>query len=120
MQVIEDTNTSKYQIRAYKPGEITINNEVYTSSVIVTPDTLIINWNPRSAGEVTQKDIEQILDLKTDIILLGTGNKLIRPTLTEKNIDWMDTAAACRTFVALSSEGRNVAAALIINPKENT
>jgi uncharacterized protein len=63
-----------------------------------------------------------VLDLNVKVVLLGTGEQLRFPTpdttrhLVEQGIgvEIMDTAAACRTYNVLVSEGRAVAAALIV------
>ena len=55
-------------------------------------------------------------------LLLGTGRKLEFPepvqsavlTTRQIGLEIMDTAAACRTFNVLLSEGRSVAAAIIL------
>jgi len=114
MQLNEDNNDTQYQIKAYKPGEITINDKTYTQSLIVTPYTLIKDWRPQSIDDITKEDIEQILKLKPEIILLGMGTQAVMPPPELRQFDCMDNGAACRTFVALSSEGRHVAAALLI------
>ena len=118
MQLNEDINNSQYQIQAYQPGEITINNQTYRRSLIITPDTLITDWHPRTVEEITKADIEFILALKAEIILLGTGAKPVMPPAELRQFDCMENGAACRTFVALSAEGRNVAAALLIEDRE--
>jgi len=122
MQLTEDTNNVQYQIRAYEPGKITINDEVYTQSLIITPTSLITHWEPQSLEELTAQHLEEILALKPEIILLGTGQQFRMPATSllapiyahRRNVESMNTGAACRTFIALSSEGRNVAAALLI------
>ena len=114
MQINEDINYSQYQIRAYQPGKITINDKTYTKSLIVTSEALITNWQPKTVNDITQTDINQILALKPDIILLGMGKHSAPPPKNLRQFECMSTAAACRTFIALSSEGRNVAAALLI------
>ena len=122
MPLTEDTNKCRYQIRAYRPGEITINEAVYTKSLILTSESLICDWGPQTLAELTAQHLEKILELQPEIILLGTGGEFIMPPTAllapiyerKLSVDCMDTGAACRTFIALSSEGRNVAAALLI------
>ena len=117
-----DENQGKYQIRAFKPGMIQINEQILTHSLIVTNETLIENWAPQRISELTAASLSEIIKLNPDILLLGTGThhellpleiygELINHGI---GVEIMDTAAACRTFNALSSEDRNVAAALII------
>lgn len=124
MQFNLDTANSKYPIRSYQPGQIKINDEIITQSIIVTPRQLINPWRPQNLAELTAADVNCLLELNPPpmIVLLGTGATLKFPptallaALYEKQIgvEIMDTGAACRTFMVLSSEGRNVAAALLI------
>ena len=122
MQLTEDTNHCQYQIQAYHPGKITINDVLYTKSLILTPDVLISDWGPQSLADLSAHHLEKILELKPEIILLGTGKKFKMPPAAllapiykrQQSVECMDTGAACRTFIALSSEGRRVAAGLLI------
>ncbi len=120
MPINEDTNRHEYQIQSYRPGKIIINDQMYTQSLIITNQTLISDWGPTHINEITQAHINRILLLQPEVILVGTGaHFIIPPPPSLQAFDCMDTGAACRTFVALSSEGRNVVAALLIDrPKK--
>jgi uncharacterized protein len=118
-----DNNESRYQIRAYKPGMLQVNEKRITSSIIITPNELIESWQPQMINELTSESLSAVISLKPDILLIGTGTTLIFPP-TEIyghllnlgiGVEIMDTSAACRTFNALSAENRKVAAALIIS-----
>jgi uncharacterized protein len=117
-----DANEAKYQIRAYKPGSIQVNDATYSHSVIVSPEKFIDNWRPQHILELTQDDLAIILELSPAILLLGTGSTLEFPELEVYGdlinegigIEVMDTRAACHTYNALTAENRNVVAALII------
>lgn len=117
-----DNNQAKYQIRAYEPGIIKINDQLFTRSIIVTPDQLITDWPPQTLTELNYAHLKMIRELRPSILLLGTGNSLKFPAieiygdLINENIgvEVMDTHAACRTYNALTSENRHVIAALII------
>lgn len=122
MIIQEDNSDSEFQIKAYSPGQITINKNVYTKSLIVMASKLIDNWEPQTLESLQQNHLNSIISLKPDIVLLGTGKKFKVPNSNILNIfynenigiEYMDTGAACRTYVALLSEGRNVLAALLI------
>lgn len=117
-----DNNLSTYQIKAYKPGSLRINEDIFTHSIIITPHQLIKDWPPQVITDVSAPSLLPIVALKPDILLIGTGSQLVflpvdvYGDLINQGIgvEIMDTSAACRTFNALSSENRNVAAALII------
>lgn len=124
MQFNLDNSKGNYIIRSYQPGEIQINDEKIQRSVIVTPTTLINPWQPQTFNELTEKHLQTIftLDPQPTILLLGTGSQLTFPNIELLasfyqrgiGVEIMDTAAACRTFMVLLSEERNVAAALLI------
>lgn len=117
-----DDNRAQYQIRAYKPGLIKINEKTITSSVIISPDSLIENWAPQTIQEFSAASLAPVIAMKPDILLIGTGSTLVfLPVETYGDlinqgigVEIMDTSAACRTFNALTSENRRVVAALII------
>ena len=122
MILTQDTGTGKYQIRAYDPGAITINETVYRSSLIISPNELITNWVPESLAALTDEHFAPILALQPEIVIIGTGLHFTMPPpqqlaplyLEKYGVECMDTGAACRTYTVLASEGRNVVAALII------
>jgi uncharacterized protein len=117
-----DNNQAKYQIKSYQPGEIKINDTLLHNSVIITPEHIIPDWQPQSIADLTAECLKPLIELKPDIVLIGTGGKMeilkaeIYGELVnlEIGIEFMDTSAACRTYNALTSENRNVAAALLI------
>ena len=95
---------------------------VITQSVIVTPITLIEDWQPQSVAEISAEHFAPILDLQPELIVLGTGSRLrfpAPPVLARCyqagiGVEVMDTGAACRTYNILAAEGRRVAAALLM------
>lgn len=117
-----DQNRSLFQIKAYKPGCIQINDQMLQESVVISPNKLIKNWAPQSVDQLISDHLQLIIPLKPDILLIGTGEKMvilpieIYGALINHGIgvEVMNTGAACRTFNALSAEERNVVAALIV------
>lgn len=109
-------------VRGYGPGRLRIGEQTHTTSVIVTASTVIERWRPATAEQITAADLEPLLGLAPDVVLLGTGERQQFPDpavlrlLYEQRIgvEVMDTSAACRTFNVLVTEGRPVAAALIV------
>lgn len=122
MLITEDPGQGQYQIKAYQPGTITINEHEYHQSLILSAHKLIENWQPPAITALCLDDLTDVLALSPEIILLGTGQSFIIPPASflsavraqRLGIEFMDTAAACRTFIALSAEDRKVVAALII------
>ena len=109
-------------IRAYAAGQVTVNDEIIVTSVIVTPDRIIRDWLPNSFGELEPRHIARLEELQPQIIVLGTGLRLRFPGAEFSagflsrgiGVEIMDTNAACRTYNILLSEGRRVVAALLM------
>ncbi len=114
-------------ITGFTDDSIDINYQCYTSSVIVMPNRIIADWQsitspPLSFETLTTHDIEKIAILEPEVVLLGTGktHRFLHPKLSVAlsqqgvAVECMTTAAACRTYNILMSEGRKVAAALLL------
>jgi uncharacterized protein len=109
-------------VRGYGPGQLRVGERTHHSSVILTATAIIEGWRPASVQDLTAADLEPVLGLAPEVVLLGTGahqqfpDSAVLRILYEQRIgvEIMDTSAACRTFNVLVSEGRSVAAALIV------
>lgn len=118
-----DENNATYQIRAYQPGFIQINEKKYTRSVIIAPEQLIDNWLPQTPQEINFASLAPIIELHPDILLIGTGSQLIFLAVEIYGellnlgigVEVMNTASACHTYNALTSENRRICAALILS-----
>ena len=85
-------------------------------------DEIILDWPATNFASLNEAHFVQIIGLKPEVVLLGTGEKhqFLHPkiihNLTENGIpmECMTTAAACRTYNILVSEGRNVVAMLLL------
>lgn len=123
MDIRQDYATGTYQIKAYEPGKITVNEVHFDHSIVVSSDDLITNWTPQSLGQLKHEHFTPIIALDPEIVLLGTGKKFIMPPdallvpLYDNciGVECMDTGAACRTYMALLAENRKVVAALLID-----
>jgi len=111
----------RHLITGYGPGWVQVNETRHSASLILTPGQLS-DWLIASFEALEATHFAKVVDLAPEILLIGTGARLRFPDpvcmklLAESGIGFeiMDTAAACRTYNILMSEGRNVAAALII------
>ncbi len=83
---------------------------------------MLDDWQASVIEELTEEDFKPLIASAPELILLGTGSRPIIPprelvfSLARQGIglEAMDTAAACRTFNILISEGRRVAAVMIV------
>ena len=116
------TAENNHLITAYDKNFIEVNRQRHAKSMIVMPQQLIVDWEVLDFAHLTTEHFIKIAALNAEVVLLGTGEKhqFLHPrtyqALTAKGIplECMTTAAACRTYNILMSEGRNVVAALIL------
>lgn len=60
-------------IDGYSFGEISINNKIYTSDVIVYPDRVDPSWWRKKGHSPVEADLRGIMEEKPDILIIGTG-----------------------------------------------
>ena len=110
-------------IRGYSAQEIRIGEQRLQASCIVSADSVIAEWAPRSFADLAPEHLEAILALKPELVLLGTGLSQRFPPPTTRSaftargvgLEVMDLGAACRTFNILVQEERRVVAALFLS-----
>lgn len=108
---------------AYGEGYVAVNHEKHAKNLIVLPELIVPEWSTATVATLTPADMQTLLQLGTEIILLGTGNRLrfpagelMRPFAPAGiGLEIMDLQAACRTYNILAAEGRKVAAALLFD-----
>lgn len=119
------SNTAGLNIfTAYGEGFVAVNHEKHAKNLIVLPESIVPEWSTATVATLTPADMQVLLELKTEIVLLGTGNRLrfppgplMRPFAPAGiGLEIMDVQAACRTYNILAAEGRKVAAALLFEP----
>ena len=106
----------------YGNDYVVVNQQRYARSLIVTPQQIIEDKLAANFELLSATHFEFLLELKPQIVLLGTGATLRFPppeltrglTAARVGLEVMDTSAACRTYNVLTAEGRNVAAAILI------
>ena len=122
MKFAQDSQDEGYVITAYDDASVSINGKPFQQSLIVTPSKLEENWAISAITLLEQRHVEQLLALNPELIIIGTGDKLVFPAVEIYSsiiqhgigIDFMDTGAACRTYNILMSEDRDVVAGLIL------
>lgn len=114
---IEGTNA----IARHGKDGVLVNGTQFTTSVVVPWTGLVSVWNVARFADLTADHFSALAQHGPELVLFGSGEKLrfpptslLRP-LIERSIGFetMDTAAACRTYNVLLSEGRNVVAGLL-------
>ncbi len=121
-----DPITGANAITGHGPGFVAINGGNVSNAVIVLPDKIIHPWvtgSPSaSALSLCMDDFAALIDLKPELVVFGSGavfrfpERSIMAAFANARIGFevMDTPAACRTYNVLMSEGRQIAAALLI------
>ena len=122
---LQPDKSSAPLVRAYTREWLQIDDQRFTQSVLVSslPEHPPRPWPPRNLQQLTTGHLAELASCGADLVLLGTGQRLtfpppawLAPFAREGvGLESMDTAAACRTYNILASEGRKVLAALLID-----
>jgi uncharacterized protein len=121
MRFTQDLTSNVNVIRSYGQGELRINDEVFTNTVIVAASSLRAEPALASIADLTAEHAGHILEFEPELVLLGTGQRQVFPEAafgaqflrSGIGLEVMNTGAACRTFNVLVSEHRRVVALLI-------
>lgn len=122
MKLHTDQNPALKLFTSHGEGYVSVNQERFDTHVLVLPDRIEAGWTEHGFSQLSQEDFAHLAATGAEIVLLGTGARLCfpHPSLQQPlmaagiGLEVMDTAAACRTYNILASEGRKVAAALLI------
>jgi uncharacterized protein len=106
----------------YGDGYVIVNRERIERSVVVLPERILADWPATRFADLRAEHFAALTGLDREVVLLGTGARLrfpkpeiIAPLVRAGvGVEVMDLQAACRTYNILMSEGRKVAAALLI------
>ncbi|MBT8144719.1 MAG: Mth938-like domain-containing protein [Gammaproteobacteria bacterium] len=122
MQFHRDPAADVNLVTACGHDGIKVGETLLTTSCVVSAESIIQNWPVTSVDDLKPASIAPLLEQRPELILLGAGRRLRFPAVgigrsimaQSVGFEVMDTAAACRTYNVLVSEGRHVLAALII------
>ena len=120
MQLHRDRSAHINIIRSMDDECIFIGEQKIAMPCIVST-TKILAWTPGPVDQLSFTDFADALDQSPELILLGTGAKLVIPNaaLTAAindagvGFEFMDSAAAARTYNVLAHEGRAVMVMLL-------
>ena len=124
MKLQSDPHSGANTITGYGDGYVEINQTPYAYAVLLSSDGAISEWPVKSFDGLASSHFLQMVDLKPELILIGTGAKqrfpkpeLLKSLILAKiGFEIMDSQAACRTYNILVGEGRQVLLALIVEP----
>lgn len=108
-------------VQSYGPSGFRISGQTYDHNIIVYTNH-VEGWNNENFEDLSIESFNSFLKQKPDVLFIGTGKTMkhlsadLRAKLKEKglNVETMDTGAACRTFNALMSDGRQIVALLFL------
>lgn len=124
MKLQPDPSSALNTVTRYDFDYIEINQVRLNHSFLVMPEGPIVTWNATSFEELHRSHFSEIVQMKPELVILGTGQQLRfpKPELLQDLIqakigfETMDTKAACRTYNILMGEGRLVLGAFLFNP----
>jgi uncharacterized protein len=124
LKLQSDPHSGANTITGYGDGYVEINKTPYAHAVVLSSDGAISEWSPQSFDDLEAHHFSQLVDLKPELILIGTGKRqrfpkpeLLKALISAKiGFEIMDSQAACRTYNILVGEGRQVLLALIVEP----
>ncbi|MES2206564.1 MAG: Mth938-like domain-containing protein [Pseudomonadota bacterium] len=105
----------------YSSGSLMLGGVLYSHSISIFPDEAaeeLIVTEGTTQFEWIKNKCSTIHESKPEVVLVGTGKQMSFPTVAQRewlyengliHLEWMDTAAACRTYNLLCGEGRRVA-----------
>ncbi len=122
MKFQPDTAEGVNVVTRQEPGRVWVGATPYAHSLVVPWQGEIEDWQVADLSALTPAHFERIAARRPEVVIFGSGSRLrflppalLRPLIEARiGIETMDTAAACRTYNVLVSEGRRAVAALII------
>ena len=121
MKLSREYPGEKTYVRAAGEDGIRIGDDYYSSSIIITPESVHPDWGVSGFSDLNTDSLGLLLKHEPELVIVGTGDtqyfpahELLVPFYQAGiGIEFMTTAAACRTFNILVMEERNVVAGLI-------
>jgi uncharacterized protein len=109
-------------INGYGPGWVAVNGEKITHSVVIGSRGQRIDWGCSRFEELAEAHFARLAGLEAELVIFGSGSRIrfpqaswLRPLIERRiGLETMDSAAACRTYNILASEGRSVVVALLV------
>jgi uncharacterized protein len=108
-------------ITGHGAGYVSVNGKQIESALLIAPTAIVAPWHA-TFDALSFDDFAALVAWKPALVVFGSGAQFRFPDVrimaafsqAKIGFDVMDTGAACRTYNVLASEGRNVAAALLV------
>lgn len=105
-------------VQAYGEGGFRVTGQAYDGSILI-----FLDHTQAWSGELTIDGLQAVIEAqdRPEILVVGCGLEFTLPPEALRQalkthgivLEWMDSAAACRTYNVLAIEERSVAAALV-------
>lgn len=114
-------NSGQNVFTAHGAGYVQVNEQRYEHPLIVTPEQVLSDWPARNFADLSETDFGYFVALEPEVLLLGTGSqhRFAQPQLYRAlsaagiGVEFMSTAAACRTYNILMAEDRKVVVGIL-------
>ena len=124
MRLVLDTDPQILTVRRYGAGEIEVAGQVLRAPCILSPARLITDWAVRTAADLDEAALAQLLALGPAVLLIGSdapgagvarAGSTLRRSVESRGVslELMSLGAACRTYNVLAQELRLVVAGLL-------
>jgi hypothetical protein len=106
-------------IESYAFGRMDVDGRTYTSDLIIFPDRVNDSWWRKSGHNLCLEDIEDVLQEKPEVLVIGTGfygimgvEKEVKSHLQSKGIELITakTEKAVQSFNGLASKKKTIGA----------
>ena len=124
MKLYQDKNANTNVVTGYGDDHVMIGKVRHDGNLLVSAGRILAGWAPQAGGDLAglrAEDLAQAAEFGAEILIVGTGRRqrfpqpqLLRPLVEARiGFEFMDFAAACRTYNILVGEGRTVALGLL-------
>jgi uncharacterized protein len=122
MKFQPDTPAGVNVVTRHESGRVWVGPTAYAHSLLLPWRGAVLPWDADGFDALGAAHFERLLALAPELVIFGSGARLrfppaawLRGLIGERiGVETMDTAAACRTYNVLVSEGRAVVAALLV------
>ncbi len=125
MKLHLDTISNLNIVTGYGSDHVLVNRQRHEGNLLLSPSRILEGWAPDASADLSglsATDFAAVLEFdEAEILIVGTGRRqrfpspaLLRPLIEAQiGFEFMDFAAACRTYNILAGEARAVALALL-------
>jgi uncharacterized protein len=123
VQLTEHHNERQFFLRRADATSAVVVDRPIAKSFVISAESIVEDFPYTASDALDDAAVETILRLKPEVVLLGTGDRIVFPSqkilasFLKRGIglETMDSAAAARTFNVLIEEGRKAVGVFLLN-----